>query len=217
MQPLTETLLQQGLGGRVLSDRQIARLVGGEAARRYGLINRALKSRELIRLRRGFYILPARYGTPPPHPFVIAQAIEPGSYVSLETALSFHGWIPEAVQVTASIVPGRKSQALEHEVLGSYTFHPLALRKAHFLELIERRKFDSQTAWVARPLRALMDLVTLRKIEWQGLAWLTEGLRIDPQALRKVPRVQFEALSCVYLHKRSNVFLRSLMTELKGD
>jgi hypothetical protein len=217
MQTLTEALLSGGLAGRVLSERQVDRLVGGDPARRYGLINRALKSDELIRIRRGLYVLPDRYGKPLPHPFVIAQAIEPGSYVSLETSLSFHGWIPEAVHVTASVVPGRKSLTLDHEKLGSFTFHPLALRKQHFLELIERQKFGDQTAWIARPLRALMDLVALRKVEWQGLAWLTEGLRIDLQALRKVPKTQFDTLSEVYQHKRPRSFLHSLMKELKRD
>ena len=82
------------------------------------------------------------------------QALEPGSYVSLEAALSLHGWAPEGVPVTASIVPGRKSSSLDHPALGAFTFHPLALHKEHFLELIERRQFGSQAAWVAKPARA---------------------------------------------------------------
>jgi len=217
VQTLTEVLLHQGLAGRVLSERQIDRLLGGEASRRYGLVNRALKADELIRIRRGLYVLPPGYGTGLPHPFVVAQAIEPGSYVSLETSLSFHGWIPEAVRVTASIVSGRKSLSVDHQTLGVFTFHPLALQKEGFLELIERQKFGAQTAWVAKPLRALMDLVALRKVEWQGLYWLTEGLRIDLPLLRKVPKAQFDALSEVYQHKRARSFLQSLVKELKRD
>lgn len=217
MQTLTEALLRKGLAGRILSDRQIDRMLGGEPGRRYGLINRALKADELIRIRRGLYVLPPEYGAGPPHPFVIAQAIEPGSYVSLETSLSFHGWIPEAVRVTASIVPGRKSFAVGHEKLGDFAFHPLALHREHFLELIERRKFGAQTAWVARPLRALMDLVALRRVEWQGLEWLTEGLRIDLQLLRKLPKAQFDTLGDVYQHKRARSFLHSMVKELKSD
>lgn len=214
MQTLTETLIQQGLTERVLSERQLERAIGGSATRRYGLVNRALKAEELIRIRRGLYVLPPKYRTEPPHPFAVAQAIEPGSYVSFETALSTHGWIPEGVRVTASVVPGRKSSLLEHPLLGSFTFHPLALHKEHFLELIERRQFGSQTAWVAKPLRALMDLVTLRKLEWQGLAWLTDGMRIDLQLLRKVTRTHIQTLSSVYKQQRPNIFLGALAKEL---
>jgi len=46
MQTLTESLIEQGLNNRVLSERQLERAVGGEAARRYGLVNRALKANE---------------------------------------------------------------------------------------------------------------------------------------------------------------------------
>src|SRR5271168_2881374 len=146
MQTLTEHLIEQGLSEKVLSERQLERAVGGAAARRYGLVNRALKAQELIRIRRGLYTLPSKYRTEPPHPFAIAQALEPGSYVSFETALSTHGWIPDAVRVTASVVPGRKLSGLDHPTLGSFTFHPLAVNRERFLELIERRQFSSQVA-----------------------------------------------------------------------
>lgn len=217
MQTLTETLIEQGLAERVLSERQLARAVGGASSRRYGLVNRALKASELIRIQRGLYVLPPRYRTEPLHPFAVAQALRPGSYVSFETALGTHGWIPESVRVTASVVPGRKSSQLEHRMLGSFTFHPLALHKGHFLELIERWQSGSQTAWVAKPLRALMDLVTLRKLEWQGFAWLTDGMRIDPQQLRTVTRPEMQTLSRVYKQQRPNDFLGALAKELDLD
>src|SRR6185503_9694416 len=49
MQTLAESLIEQGLSNRILSERQLERAVGGEAARRYGLVNRALKANELVR------------------------------------------------------------------------------------------------------------------------------------------------------------------------
>ena len=95
--------------------------------------------------------------------------------------------------------------------------HPLALNAVHFLELIERRQFGSQTALVAKPLRALMDLVALRKLEWQGLQWLTEGMRIDVQDLRRISRKELETLTDVYKQKRPRAFLQSLAKELGRD
>jgi hypothetical protein len=217
VQTLTEHLIEQGLRDRVVSERQLERVIGGAAARRYGLVNRALKAQELVRIRRGLYILPPKYRTDPPHPFAIAQALEPGSYVSIEAALSTHGWIPERVRITASVTPGRKSSRLEHPSLGSFAFHPLALHSQHFLELIERRQFGSQTALVAQPLRALVDLITLRRLDWQGLAWLTDGMRIDERMLRKITRTQIQTLSSVYKRKRPNQFLSALAGELDLD
>lgn len=217
MQMLTELVTERGSGDRILSDRQLDRFIGGGAARRYGLVNRALKADELIRIRRGLYVLPARYRSEPVHPFALAQAIAPGSYVSFETALSFHGWIPEGVHIVASTIPGRKSLALEHELFGSFTFHPLAIRKEHFLELILRHELGSQSVWVANPLRALMDLVTLRKVEWQGLSWIADGLRVDMQVLRKVTRAEFRSLANVYQQQRSRGFLEALAKALRRD
>jgi hypothetical protein len=217
MQTLPESVIEQGLRNKLLSERQLERIVAGGPGRRYGLVNRALKANELIRVRRGLYVLPSKYRTEPPHPFALAQALEPGSYISFETALSAHGWIPESVRIVASVVPGRKSSALEHPLLGSFTFHPLALHKEHFLELIERQQLGTQIAWVAKPVRALMDLVTLRKISWQGFSWLTEGLRIDEQVLRKITRSDVRTLSKVYKQRRSNEFLAALAGELGLD
>jgi len=217
VQTLTEHLIEQGLSEKVLSERQLERAVGGAAARRYGLVNRALKAQELIRIRRGLYTLPSKYRAEPPHPFAIAQALEPGSYVSFETALSTHGWIPEAVRVTASVVPGRKSSHLEHPSLGSFEFRPLAIHKEHFLELIERRQLGSQIALLAHPLRALIDLVTFRKLDWHGLSGLTDGMRIDEQKLRDITRTQIQTLADVYKQKRPNSFLSALGGELDLD
>lgn len=215
MQTLTENLLQQGLTNRVLTEAQLQRVLGGNPAVRYGLVNRALKSNELIRIRRGLYSLSPRLRTEPVHPFGVAQAIVHGSYVSFETALSHHGWIPESVRIIASVVPGRKSITLDHPTFGSFTFHPLAMNRSCFLESVERREFGSQVALMAKPLRALMDLVAFRKLEWQGMEFLTEGLRIDAHSLAAARRADLQTLQHVYQQKRPNEFLRRLAEELE--
>jgi hypothetical protein len=38
------------------------------------------------------------------HPFAVAQALLPGSYVSFETALAFHGWIPHSSSPPSAIM-----------------------------------------------------------------------------------------------------------------
>ena len=159
MKVLTEKIMETDLVNRVFNDLQLGRKLGGSDARRYGLVNRALKAGELHRVKRGLYVLDNKYRDYPLHPFALAQVLVPGSYVSLETALAHHGWIPEAVYTTASIAPGRKSKDYNHEKLGSLSFHPLAINKGHFLELVERLKIDGQSMMVAKPVRALMDLV----------------------------------------------------------
>ena len=151
------------------------------------------------------------------HPFALAQMMESGSYVSLETALAHHGWIPEAVYTTASILPGRKSKNYEHEKLGSFTFHPLAIHKGYFLELVLREQVNQQAMLIAKPIRALMDLICLRKKEWQGMDWLTEGMRIDYEYLRTINSADIRILKLVYKQKSVKNFLDKLSRELGND
>lgn len=210
METLTETLREAGYQNRILTEKQLARLLGGADARRYGLVNRALKAGELVRIRRGLYVLADRFRDYKLHPFRVAQALCPGSYVSLETALAHHGWIPEAVYATASIIPGRKSKAVNHPALGRFTFHPLALHRTAFLELVDRIQIDNQTMLVARPARALMDIVCFRKIEWRDLSWLEQGMRIDLADLLTISKADLGTLRSVYKHKAVLDFLAQL-------
>ena len=112
MKSLTEKIIDSGQANRVLNDARLKRLLGASDASRYGLVNRALKVGELHRVKRGVYVLDNKYRDYPLHPFALAQMLEPGSYVSLETALAHHGWIPEAVYTTASISFGTKSRQI---------------------------------------------------------------------------------------------------------
>jgi len=210
MQTLTKQLTETGLRDRILTDQQIKRLLTGTDQRRHHLVNRAVKADELVRLRRGLYVLADELREHPIHPFAVAQMLAPGSYVSLETALAFHGWIPEAVYTTASIVPGRKAKEFRNEGLGLFNFHPLAIQQGSFLELVRRVEASGQSFLVAEPLRALMDLVCLRKVEWQGFAWLEQGLRVDVEALNKAIGAELRTLKDVYKHERMRNFISEL-------
>jgi len=217
MQTLAQKLIEQGLENRVLTEKQLARVLNGSQQRRYGLVNRALKAGELHRLSRGRYLLADRFRDYPGHPFALAQALVPGSYVSFETALAHHGWIPEAAYTTACVTPGRKTLIFESEKYGRFTFHPLAVYTDRLLELVQRIQISQQTMLVADPLRALMDLVCLRKTQWQGLGWLIEGMRIDEEHLKSTRHTEMTKLMQIYKQKRVNSFLKSLATELGYD
>lgn len=217
MQTLAQKLIDQGLENRVLTEKQLARILKGSRQRRYGLVNRAINAGELHRLSRGRYLLADRFRDYPGHPFALAQAFVQGSYVSLETALAYHGWIPEAVYTTACVTPGRKTLVFETGKYGRFSFHPLAVHTGRFLELVRRVQITQQTMLVAEPLRALMDLVCLRKAQWQGLGWLNKGLRIDEEYLKSIERGDMDTLMLVYKQKRVKSFLNSLARSLSHD
>jgi predicted transcriptional regulator of viral defense system len=209
MNVLADQILESKVAERVFDESQLAEIVGGSEARRYGLVNRALKDGALVRLKRGLYMLDKRYRRETIHPFVAAQSLLSGSYISFETALSFHGLIPESVFTFASVTPDRKT--IQHNTpIGKFSFHPLAINDYQFFVGVERHKFGHLTAFVAEPLRALMDLAVSRKQEWAGLDWLTTGMRIDQDWLWSLRRNDFRALKPVYRHRRAREFLDSL-------
>jgi predicted transcriptional regulator of viral defense system len=209
MNVLANKIIESDLAERIFDERQLAEIVGGSEARRFGLVNRALKDGALIRVKRGLYMLDARHRRETIHPFAAAQSLLPGSYISFETALSFHGLIPEAVYMAASVTPDRKT--IQNDTpIGKFSFHPLAINDYQFFVGVERHKFGHLAAFVAEPLRALMDLVALRKQEWAGLDWLITGMRIDQEWLWSLRRKDFRALKPVYRHRRAREFLDSL-------
>ncbi len=214
MTPLTEAIIKSGNSNRILSSRQLERMLGGGEARRYGLVNRALKSGELLRARRGLYLLSNDYRSSPVHPFALAQNMVPGSYVSAESALSFHGWIPEAVHSVLSITSSGRSVTYLNDTLGKFEFQRMTVKPGYFLQAVERHELQGQIALIANPVRALMDLVYLRKLPWQGLDYLLDGLRIDEQAIGSVPLTQVNQLLDVYKGSRELRFIESLLKAL---
>jgi len=214
MTPLTELIINSGSVDRVLSVRQLERLLGGSGARRYGQVNRALKAGELLKARRGLYVLAQDYRKTPVNPFALAQQIIPGSYISAETALSFHGWIPETVRTVLSITAKGKSVNYEHDRLGKFEYQRMMVKPGYFLHAVARCKLQHQVALIAEPERALLDLVYLRKQPWRGLDYLVSGLRIDEQQIRSLPSLKITRLLDVYKGKRQRAFIKELLRTL---
>ncbi len=120
-------------------------------------LSRWMKSGKLIQLRRGLYALAHPWRKVDPHPFLIANRLRPGSYVSLQSALSWHGAIPEQVPVVTSVGPGRPETA--DTPLGKFQFQYLAPALRFGFSRVEVA--PRQSAFVAAPEKALLDLVHL--------------------------------------------------------
>ncbi len=70
-----------------------------------------VKEGKLIRLKRGWFCVNPKYSKKSINTGVVANMLYPGpSYVSLETALSYYGLIPERVMGMTSVVTGRSKQ-----------------------------------------------------------------------------------------------------------
>ncbi len=120
-------------------------------------LTRWVKTGRLVQLRRGIYVLAPAWRKVEPHPFVVANKLQRGSYISLQSALSFHGVIPEYVPVVTSVGPGRP-ETLRNQ-LGSFQFKHIASGMLYGYTLLEAA--PRQFAFVASAEKALLDLVYL--------------------------------------------------------
>jgi predicted transcriptional regulator of viral defense system len=120
-------------------------------------LDRWVKSGRLLQLRRGVYAIAPPWRKVEPHPFVVANALQRSSYVSLQSALSYHGVIPEHVPVVTSVGPGRPETL--RNLLGTFRFQRLAPHLRFGYSRIEVKR--GQLAFVAGAEKALLDLVQL--------------------------------------------------------
>jgi len=120
-------------------------------------LSRWVKDGRLIQLRRGLYMLAPVWRKVEPHPFLVANRLQRGSYVSAQSALAFHGIIPEYVPVATSVGPGRPETV--QNLLGAFQFNHLARQLLFGYSQIEVA--PRQLAFVASPEKALLDLIHL--------------------------------------------------------
>ncbi len=159
-------------------------------------LSRWVRSGRLLQLRRGLYALAAPYRKVEPHPFLVANRLVRGSYVSLQAALAYHGLIPEHVPVTTSVTTGRPQR--RENAFGSFEYRHLQTRllSGYRLEKLE----GGQEALVATPAKALADLVHfvpgadsrpyLLGLRLQGLKKLDAAALRDHPILGNVPKVR---------------------------
>jgi len=120
-------------------------------------LSRWVKEGRLHQLRRGLYALAPPHRKVVPHPFLVANRLVRGSYVSLQSALEHHGLIPERVPVVTSVTtrrPGRFTTPL-----GTFDYRHL---QADLLNGFRRELVaEGQEAFIATPEKALADLIYL--------------------------------------------------------
>ena len=120
-------------------------------------LSRWVKAGRLYRLRRGLYVLAPPFQKVKPHPFVVANRMVRGSYVSLQSALAYYGLIPEVVPVVTNVTTARPGQW--GTPLGTYEFRHIKTELFFGYRRVEVS--PGQRAFVATPEKALLDLTYL--------------------------------------------------------
>lgn len=181
-------------------------LIGGSRDRVQSWLKRAVQQGKIIRLKRGLYCFSFEYRRQPLDLFVLAPLIYGPSYLSLESALSYHGWIPEQVTAVTSVCSRRSCEF--KTPLGIFAYEKII---AHPLLIgVERIRTPGGSFLLAKPEKAILDYVYCRKKDWIGIDPLVLGLRVDPERLEGLSLSNWESLASVYHSGRVSNFVKSL-------
>ena len=165
MTTLKDKIIDAGFSDRILTDVDLNGLLDDTPAARYGMVNKALKKGELIKLRRGLYLLADKYRHKKLSKFFLASRIVPHSYISFESALSYHGWIPERVATVTSALGIGRTKAFTTP-FGEFVFYQMPIIEYEFLTCVTRAEDSKGEPFLlASPLRALADLIYVKKIK----------------------------------------------------
>lgn len=175
-------------------------------------LSRWVKAGRLIQIRRGLYALSPPWRKVEPHPFLIANRMRSGSYVSLQSALSWHGAIPEQVPVATSVGPGRPETA--STPLGVFQIQHLAelLRFGFSRVEVAPRQF----AFVAAPEKALLDLVHLTPAG-DSEEFLRELRLQNPAAFQRTALEDLARRSGKPKLMRASAIIAELLDEEEGE
>jgi predicted transcriptional regulator of viral defense system len=164
-------------------------------------LSRWVKAKKIFQLRRGLYSIAPPYQKKQPHPFLIANHLQKASYVSVQSALAFYGFIPEIVNVTTSVSTGRPERLVTP--LGIYDFRHIKTEYLFGYQLID---LVDQKALVASPEKALLDLIYLQPAG-DSIPYLKE-LR-----LRNTDKIDIDLLK-KYSEKFKSLKIQNAVSEL---
>ena len=139
------------------------------------------KSGNLLRLKRGLFVVSPHVSGQTISLELAANHLLGPSYVSLESALSFYGLIPERVYAVRSVTTKRAKKYFTP--LGVFDY--VTIPESYFPIGISQKIVDNQYAFlIAKPAKAVCDmLVATPNLRLQSAKamqdYLTEDLRID--------------------------------------
>jgi len=202
--------LKQKLPTDIFTDSFLFNNLKGSKDSKYSRIKRWLKNGTIIRLKRGIYVLGEKYRNKGTNLYQAAQMIYGPSCISLESALSYHGWIPEAVYTITSAVSKRAKEI--KTPIGVFSYSPVKYR--NFFAGVERVESENGSFLMASPWRALADYVYIYRKKWKGLKPVTESLRVDPENYKNTNFRILEELYNSSSNSRVKDFIENCRKEL---
>jgi len=196
----------------VVSGYDLAALLPEGDNTRQALIKRAIAGGDLIHIRRGLYCLAPMYQKQTQSPYAMAQHIYGPSYISLESALQWHGWIPEAVYSYTSV--SLKGSRDFSTPLGLFSYRRVP-QQVFYAGVNQVAHANDVFFLIATPLKALADYVYVHKLDWAGIEPVVKSLRVEPEAFACLDGEAFDVTAENYNSGRVKRFCNGLRKDLK--
>lgn len=156
--------------------------------RPYDKIMELMSQGDLIQLRKGLYMTSTLINSNRPEPFLVANHLYGPSYVSLDSALFYWGFIPERVFEITSVTSKLSKRSTVENTVFSFTHLPLAYYPVGIKSV---RLTDKQTVLIGSPEKCICDKVITTagvnlRSKKQAMTFLVQDLRMDKDHLREL-------------------------------
>lgn len=190
-----------------------------EYARPRMKISAMLAKGDIIRIKKGLYILGESLRRRPFCRELLANLIYGPSYISLEYALHYHGLTPERAETLTSVTCGR-SRTFDTPV-GTFSYRMIPLEA--FRTGMDRVELDDGRSFlIAVPEKALADRIVADR--GAGIAtqkelhdYLLSSLRIDPGMLRELDPARLAEIAQHYRSRRVKLLADLVGRLRRGD
>ncbi len=148
-------------------------------------ISRMLSENQLVKIKRGLYVLGENFRSEQISPPLVANLIYGPSYVSLDYALAYYGLIPETVFEVSSVTTGRAR--FYDSALGRFSYLH-SYQKLYSIGIQLETNPDGSSFMIASPTKALCDkIIFTKKLNATSVQsmndFLFEDLRLELTAL----------------------------------
>jgi hypothetical protein len=202
--------------GREEFDYQALMAVLSEYANPRDKVTALLRRGDIVRVKKGLYVFGDELRRRPYSRELLANLIYGPSFVSLDSALSSHGLIPERIETLTSVTT-KRPKAFDTPI-GSFIYRQSPARAFHIG--MDRVEEDDVAFLIATPERALADKVrddrghALSNRE-DAARYLFEDLRIDEAGFRQLEPTHLEELAAA-LRSRKVAVCSSLLRRLRN-
>jgi len=174
-----------------------------------------LKSRAIIRVKKGLYIFGPEFSRGPYSRELLANLIYGPSYVSLDYALGYYGLIPERVETMTSVTCG-KNRTFSTPV-GRFTYWAVPLPYYRLgidlVRLDERRSFLLATREKALADKIFRDRGSAIGTRSELKTYLLDNLRIDPGELSRLDIDRLQKISQYCRSRRVRLLIPFLLKQ----